>query len=160
MYYILRQLQVCYFVASFLMRGWVCNLLLVLVLARAVPLGSESRGTRPYFIVPILETALTWKARSPSFYPPGTGWPRYTPGHWVPYPLPLTALRATMEVFYPAPHGRGSSVLQCSESLQDPPNYLSNECCALITQVWSGWDVKLKQYIQSPFIVSVCHLMN
>jgi hypothetical protein len=35
-----RQLQVCYFVALSLTRGRVCNLLLLLVLASAVPLGS------------------------------------------------------------------------------------------------------------------------
>jgi hypothetical protein len=38
-----RQLRVCYFVALSLTRGRVCNLLLLLVLASAVPLGSESR---------------------------------------------------------------------------------------------------------------------
>jgi hypothetical protein len=27
--------------------------------------------------------------------------PRYTPGHWVPFPSPLTTRRATVEVFYP-----------------------------------------------------------
>jgi hypothetical protein len=32
-----RQLQICYFVAPFLTRGQVCNLLLLLVLASAVP---------------------------------------------------------------------------------------------------------------------------
>jgi hypothetical protein len=35
-----RQLRVCYFVAPSLTRGWVCNLLLLLVLASTVPLGS------------------------------------------------------------------------------------------------------------------------
>jgi hypothetical protein len=40
-----RQLRVCYFVAPSLTRGWVCNLLLLLVLASAVPLGPVSRGT-------------------------------------------------------------------------------------------------------------------
>jgi hypothetical protein len=34
-----RQLRVCYFVAPSLTRGWVCNLLSLLVLAGAVPLG-------------------------------------------------------------------------------------------------------------------------
>jgi hypothetical protein len=33
----LRQLQVCYFVAPCLTKGWVCNVLLLLVLASAVP---------------------------------------------------------------------------------------------------------------------------
>jgi hypothetical protein len=50
-----RPLRV-YFVAPSLTRRRVCNLLLLMVLASAVPLESESRGTRPYFIVPILET--------------------------------------------------------------------------------------------------------
>jgi hypothetical protein len=60
------------------------------------------RDWRPYFIVPLLETPPTWRARSPYLYPPGTGWPRYTPGHWVPFPSPLTTRLATVEVFYPA----------------------------------------------------------
>jgi hypothetical protein len=50
-----RQLRVCYFVAASLTRGRVCNLLLMLVLASAVP-----RDSRPYFIVPILETLSTF----------------------------------------------------------------------------------------------------
>jgi hypothetical protein len=49
-----RQLRVCYFVAPSLTRGRVCNLLLLLVLASAVP-----RDSIPYFIVPILETNPT-----------------------------------------------------------------------------------------------------
>jgi hypothetical protein len=35
------------------------------------------------------ETPQTWSARFPYLYPPGTGWPSYTPGHWV---LRLTRL--------------------------------------------------------------------
>jgi hypothetical protein len=64
-----RQLRVRYFVAPSLTRGRVCNLLLLLVLASTVVL----RDSRPYFIVPILETPPTWKARSSYLYPPGTG---------------------------------------------------------------------------------------
>jgi hypothetical protein len=56
-----RQLRVCYFVALSLTRGRVCNLLLLLVLASAVP-----RDSRPYFIAPILETPTTWSAREHS----------------------------------------------------------------------------------------------
>jgi hypothetical protein len=63
-----------YFVAPSLTRGRVCNLPLMLVLASAVP-----RDSRPYFIVPILETPPTWRDRFPYLYPPGTGWSRYTP---------------------------------------------------------------------------------
>jgi hypothetical protein len=70
-----RQLWVCYFVAPSLTRGWVCNLLLLLVLASAVP-----RNSRPYFIVPILETPPICRARSPRkqggpVIPPGTEFP-------------------------------------------------------------------------------------
>jgi hypothetical protein len=45
------------------------------------------------------ETPSTWRARSPYLYPPGTGWPSYTPGHWVSFMSPLKTLRATVEVF-------------------------------------------------------------
>jgi hypothetical protein len=41
------------------------------------------------------ETPLTWRARFPYLYPPGTG----SPGHWVPFTSPLTTRRATVEVF-------------------------------------------------------------
>jgi hypothetical protein len=88
---------VCYFVAPSLTRGRVCNLLLLLVLA-----SSDPRDSRPHFIVPILETPPTWRVRSPYLYPPGTGWPSYTPRHWVSFPSPLTTCRATVKVFYPA----------------------------------------------------------
>jgi hypothetical protein len=46
-----RQLRVCYFVAPSLTRGRVCNLLLLLVLASAVPLGSESRGNQDHTLL-------------------------------------------------------------------------------------------------------------
>jgi hypothetical protein len=47
----LGQLRVCYFVAPSLMRGRVCNLLLLLVFASAVPLGSESHGTQDHILL-------------------------------------------------------------------------------------------------------------
>jgi hypothetical protein len=46
-----RQLWVCYFVAPFLTRRQVCNLLLLLVLGCAVPIGSESRGTQDQILL-------------------------------------------------------------------------------------------------------------
>jgi hypothetical protein len=48
------------------------------------------------------QTPPTRWARSPYLHPPGTGWPRYTPRHWIPFPSPPTTCRATMEVFEPA----------------------------------------------------------
>jgi hypothetical protein len=47
----LDKLRVCYFVAPSLTRGRVCNLLLLLVLNRAVPLGSESLGTQDHILL-------------------------------------------------------------------------------------------------------------
>jgi hypothetical protein len=47
----LRQLRVCYFMAPSLTRGRVCNLLLLLGLASAVSLGSESRGTQDHILL-------------------------------------------------------------------------------------------------------------
>jgi hypothetical protein len=55
------------------------------------------------------ETPPTWKARSPYLCPLGTGWPSYTPRHWVPYSSPPTTRRATVEVFEAASI-RGTSI--------------------------------------------------
>jgi hypothetical protein len=119
-----RPLQVCYFVASSMTRGRVCNLLYLLGLASAVP-----RDSRPYFIVPILETPPTWRARFPYLYPPGTGWPRYTPGHWVPFPSPNTTRRATVEVLYPSSTRDGSQ-----KAKRKAFKYRSTKECCLICQ--------------------------
>jgi hypothetical protein len=50
------------------------------------------QNSRPYLTVSS-ETPPTWRARFPYVYPPGTGWPSYTPGHWVPFLSPLTTRR-------------------------------------------------------------------
>jgi hypothetical protein len=47
------------------------------------------------------EVPPTWRVRSLYLYPPGTGWPSYTPRHWVSFSSPLMAHRATAEVFDP-----------------------------------------------------------
>jgi hypothetical protein len=72
-----RHLWVCYFIVTFVTRGRVCNLLLVLHLASAIP------------------------PMSLYLYPPGTGWPSYTLGHWVPFPSHLTTRGSTVDVFWP-----------------------------------------------------------
>jgi hypothetical protein len=46
-----RQLRVCYFVPPSLMRGWICNLLLLLVLISVVLLGSVFRGTQDHILL-------------------------------------------------------------------------------------------------------------
>jgi hypothetical protein len=89
-----RQLSVCYFVAPSLTRGQVCNLpyKLLLDLARAVTLGSKSRRTHGHILLSHLRLPQPG-GPGPPLYPPGTGWPSYTPGHWVQFPLPLTTRR-------------------------------------------------------------------
>jgi hypothetical protein len=50
------------------------------------------------------ETLPTWRTRSPylSIYPPGTGWPGYSPRYWVPFSSPPTTRMAMVKVFEPA----------------------------------------------------------
>jgi hypothetical protein len=48
------------------------------------------------------KTPQSWRAWSPYLYSTGTGWPSYTLRHWVPFSLPPTTRRATVEIFEPA----------------------------------------------------------
>jgi hypothetical protein len=64
------------------------------------------RGSRPYFIVAILETPPTWRARPPYLYLPGTGWPSYTPGHWVPFRRLLRLAGLLWRYSIPLSHGK------------------------------------------------------
>jgi hypothetical protein len=73
-----RQLQVCYFVAPSLTRGWVCNLLLLPALASAVPLGSESRGAQDHILLSQFLSSPNLVGQVPVFISPpdqGTGFP-------------------------------------------------------------------------------------
>jgi hypothetical protein len=98
-----KQLRVCYFVVPSLTRGRVCNLLYncFWTFPEQSHWVQVPQISRPYFTVSS-ETHPTWRARSPYLYPPGTGWPSYTPGHWVPFLSPLTTPSPTVEVFWPA----------------------------------------------------------
>jgi hypothetical protein len=49
-----------------------------------------------------LDIPPTWRARCPYLYPPETGWPSYTPRHWVPFSSPPATRRVMMDVFDPA----------------------------------------------------------
>jgi hypothetical protein len=90
----LRQLWVCYFMAPSLRGGQVCNLFLLLGLASAIPLGSESRGTQDHILLFQFLRLPQPGGPGPHIYiPPGQG------GHWVPFPSPLTTRRAMVEVF-------------------------------------------------------------
>jgi hypothetical protein len=96
------QLNACFhcpYVTSSLTRGWICRLQLMLPLASAVVIRSESRGTRDHIILSQIRDSPTWRARSPYLYTPRTGLPRYTPRHRVPFSSPPTTRRVTVEVF-------------------------------------------------------------
>jgi hypothetical protein len=54
-------------------------------LANAVILRSGSRAGLMTFYCFRFQIPPTWRDRSPYLYPPGTGWPSYTPRHWVPF---------------------------------------------------------------------------
>jgi hypothetical protein len=81
---------------------WVCCLQLLLVLASAVTLGSESHRTRDHILLSQIQDSPDLEGQVPVFVSPGTGWPVYTPRHWVPFSSPPAIRRATVEVFDPA----------------------------------------------------------
>jgi hypothetical protein len=66
----LRQLQGCYFVAPSLTRGRVCNLFLLLVLASAVPLWSESHGTQDHILLSQFLRLPNLEGQAPVFISP------------------------------------------------------------------------------------------
>jgi hypothetical protein len=75
-------LQVCWCGAPSLTRWRSCHLQLLLVLASAIILGSESRGTHDYTLLSPLRT----------------GWPRYKTRHWVTFSSPPTTRWTTVDV--------------------------------------------------------------
>jgi hypothetical protein len=49
-------------------------------------------------VVCLASNPQIWRTRSLYLCPPVTRWPSYTPGHWVTFLSPSTALRAAVEV--------------------------------------------------------------
>jgi hypothetical protein len=58
----------------------------------------ESRRTHNHILLSHLRFP-NQEDQVPVFISPRTGWPSYTPGHWVPFSSSLTTCRATAEVF-------------------------------------------------------------
>jgi hypothetical protein len=85
------------YVTSSLTRGWVCRLQLLLVSPSQLFSGPSPAGPTITFSCLWFETPPIRRARSPHLYPPGTGWPSYTPSHWVPFSSPSTTGRATVD---------------------------------------------------------------
>jgi hypothetical protein len=78
-----RQLRVCWYGAPSLTRGRVCRLQLLLSSPAQSFSGPSPAGLKAIFYCLRFETPPTWRTRSMYLYPPGTGWPGYTPRHWV-----------------------------------------------------------------------------
>jgi hypothetical protein len=95
---------VCYFVASSLTRGRVCNLLL-LVLANAVPLWFESRGTQNYILLPQFLRLPQPGGSSPRIYiPQEQGGPVILPGTGFPFRRLLRLAGLRWRYSNPPPH--------------------------------------------------------
>jgi hypothetical protein len=100
------QIFICQTIAGLLMWGalseerTICRLQLLLALASAVVLGSQSRGIRDHIL-------LSQIRDSPNLE--GQVSPRNR--HWLPFSSPPTTRRATVEVFEPA-STRGSDELR------------------------------------------------
>jgi hypothetical protein len=63
--------------------------------------GTSPAGLMTTFYCLRFKTPPTRRARFPYLYPPGTGWPSYSPRHWVPFSSPPTTHKVTVEVFDP-----------------------------------------------------------
>jgi hypothetical protein len=65
-----RQLQVCWCEAPSLTRGWICRLKLLLALASAIILGSESRGTHDHILQSHIRDSPNLEGQVPVFISP------------------------------------------------------------------------------------------
>jgi hypothetical protein len=101
-----RQLRVCFFVTPSLTRGRVCNLLLLLVLASAVPLGSESRGTEDHILLFQFLRLPQPGGPGPRIYiPQQQGGPDIPPGNGFPFPRLLWLAGLRWKYSIQPPHG-------------------------------------------------------
>jgi hypothetical protein len=82
----------------------VLCLQLLLSLASAVILGSESRRTRDHISLSQVRVSPNLEGKAPYLYPSRTEWLRYTPRHWVLFSSPTTTRRVTVEVLDRLPH--------------------------------------------------------
>jgi hypothetical protein len=78
-----RHLRVCRYGAPSLTRGRFCLLQLLLSSPAQSFSGPSPAGLMTTFYSLRFETPPIWRTRSLYLYPPGTGWPGYTPRHWV-----------------------------------------------------------------------------
>jgi hypothetical protein len=80
------QMRVCRCSVSPQTRGWICHLQLLLAPANIVILGFESHWTHDHIsTISDLRLSPISRSRSPYLYPPGSGWPSYTPRYRFPF---------------------------------------------------------------------------
>jgi hypothetical protein len=89
------------YITSSLKRAWVCRLQLLLVLASALILRSESRETHHILFYQIRDSP-NLEGQVPVFISPLNRVAQLYPRHWDPFSSPPTTRRATVEVFDPA----------------------------------------------------------
>jgi hypothetical protein len=87
---------------SFLTRGWVYRLKLLLVLASEVILRSESRGTHDHILLSQIQVSTNLEGKVPVFISPREGVAVLYPKDLGSNSSPAKTLRATVEVLEPA----------------------------------------------------------
>jgi hypothetical protein len=73
------------YVTSYLARGRLCRLQLLLILASAVVLGSESRGTGDHILLSQIRDSPNLEGQIPVFISPRNRVAQLYPRHWVPF---------------------------------------------------------------------------
>jgi hypothetical protein len=96
-----RQLRVCWCGALSLTRERVCHLQLLLVLASAVNLGSESLRTREHILLSQIPHSPNLEGQVTLFISPRNKVAQLYPWRWIPFASPPTTRRVTVEVFEP-----------------------------------------------------------
>jgi hypothetical protein len=108
------------YVTSSLTTRWVCRLQLLLALASAVILRSESRGSLDHILLSHIRDFPNLEGQVPVFISPRNRVAQLHPRHWVPFPSPPVTRRATVEVFDPASIREFLSPLYYQSSLYIP----------------------------------------
>jgi hypothetical protein len=93
------------YITSFLTRGWVCRLQLLLVLASAFILMFESRRTQGHSLISQFETPPTWRPGPRISNLPEQGGPVTSPGTGVPFRRLLRLAGLRWGYSTPPPHG-------------------------------------------------------
>jgi hypothetical protein len=135
------QFKVRYFVAPSLTRGWVCNLLLLLVIACAFPLESGSRGTLDHILLSQFLRLPQPGEPGPCIYiPQEQGGSVISPGTGFPFRRLLRLAGLRWRYYIPPPHGLLTTDLKLvliSRKLGSirpfPPYVFAAHCCQLST---------------------------